>query len=720
MRERRRYGSYRLDHRRWLALGVLLLLVPTLSVAADRNQRLVGENQHRTEDAPTSWACTGNPPVQEGDLPPLSTLGSDPSLGAHSYHVGNNLNVAKARCYYNAYNRPKILSSDIEGVLPITAKNWWQNIESNHTLGQIHFEHFDPCLSNWATKGNAISDDASFPGLDWCRARDGGNLGQSYDTAPVGVLNWFKSQLHASAQDTVLRQNGLLYRRYGGTGGEKRTLRWVANLGGTSSFEDAPKRLQGYGFMGALAAGDLRLDSTAYLRTLRSFNVNFTRVWAVEQWTGLAVLTTQGVAPFAGAPYQEDHHSYSLAMDSEPFFKRLRQFVQNAADRGIVVQLSLFDKHGLVCDDTKGRYRDSPYRALNNSDGYMPQNGCACGSGEGILDDPDVPLVNCRPLADFINENASIDSVHRRFLSRVGQEVGGIGNALFEIINEAMAPFADDHGSHDGDWAPFNSSHPYPNEDFQQRMLQYMRLSLPLESTATANYVVRDAFNDDADGTQLGGKQSDIQGADWLPSWSSGAAVYVSDTEGQGDGSLGPPRKLGYVSSQATGSGMVGSVLIGSGDLWNKLEERADITCSSGRLQLGLNHTLGGNNVFAMVDCGHVFGGELTTPKIYLYEKVNGQAIVLGSTIFPAPYVQHNLRLELFLGSTGAIKAVVHLDGVNEIEGTLSDSSDFTSAFFWGSNCFGPPNCIYPKGAAILDNFEVARFCDDETRGCQP
>lgn len=496
----------------------------------------------------------------------------------------------------------------------------------------------------------------------------------------------------------------------------------MGNVDGGSAFEDLPKRLMGYSHMGAISAGDQRLDTEAWLRTLRANNVNFTRVWVMELWTALADLTKQGVAPFAGTPYQPGQESFNLFSDSEAFYNRLRKFVQNAADRGIVVELDAFEKHGLTCDDSPGKYRDSPYRDANNTpQHYMADTGCTCGLGGGPTEDPDSPPP-CRPLATFIDDNHEIASVHRRLVSRIGHEVGGIGNVIFEIINEALAPFSIGTDDYDGDWAVFGAQHPYPNESWQQSVLRDLRLNLPLESTATSNYVVRDAFNGDADATAISGKQSDIENAAWLAGWSSGAAVYVASTEGATDGSLGPPRKLGFVSSQETGPSMVGSLLIGSGAQWTQLEARADMTCSRGKLQIGLNHALGGNNVFATLDCGNVISGGPIAPKIYLYEKVGGQYNVLESTIFPDPYSLHNVRLELAVDpSNGGLLASVFLDGAIQIKSdALTDDSDVTSAFFWGSSCSGDPTCIYPKGAGIVDNFEVARFCDDESRGCQP
>lgn len=221
-----RYGRQRESNKLhcpvWIGLGILILLAPAIAGAqgATRNQRLVNENQHRTEQAPTNWSCTGTPPSQEGVAPPLSSLGADTLLGAHSYHVGTGRNVAEAKCYYNAYNRPKILSSDIGGVLPATAKNWMLNIQSNHYLGQIHFEHYDACLAAWATQGHAISDDTTFPDIDYCERpliQGGAGLGTNYDDAPAEVLGWFKTDLGSNLTNARLRQNGLLYRPYTGS-----------------------------------------------------------------------------------------------------------------------------------------------------------------------------------------------------------------------------------------------------------------------------------------------------------------------------------------------------------------------------------------------------------------------------------------------------------------------------------------------------------------------
>jgi len=696
-----------------------------MASAADRNQRLVNENQHRTEAAPVNWSCTNNPPNQENVTVPLSSLGADPLLSAHAYHVGDDQREAQARCYYDAYVRSKIISTDIGGVLPATAKTWMQRVQDNHALGQIHFEHYEPCLTAYGTKGHQISDLASFPTVGWCEtpvAQQGGGFPSNWNYSPADVLGWFKTELGSTAVSTRLRQNGLLYRPNTGTDAEKRKLYWLASIDGGATFENTPKRLMGYGLMGALAAGDDRLDIDAYLRTLRAHNVNFTRIWATEQWTNLADLDHQGVIPFQGGPFQLDQQSYDLRFDSEPFFKRLRKLVQAAADRGIVIQFTLFDKHGIICADERGGYLESPYRNANNAiaQQYMEDDACTCGGAGGLVETPDAPP--CRPLDLFIDPSHEIAWVHRRFMSRVGEEVGGIGNVIFEIINEAFAPFVENGVDKDGDWAPFGSPHPYPNEVWQRRMLEEMRLSLPMESTATANHVVRDAFNDNAEGTVISGKASDIQNAPWLTGWSHGAKVKVSATEGTSDGSFPPVRRMGYATSNATGPDMAASISIGTAALWTKLQVRADLTCAAGRMSLGFNHSLGGNSVFAFLDCGDTSFDPPLIPSLSLYEKVGSSTNLLETALFPDPNLPHHVRLEVIIDpSDNERKASIYLDGTRQIKQvTLADSSEFTSAWFWGSNCYGNPTCVYPEGTGKVDNFEVARFCDDEYRGCQP
>ena len=61
-----------------------------------------------------------------------------------------------------------------------------------------------------------------------------------------------------------------------------------------------------------------------------------------------------------------------------------------------------------------------------------------CGSVAGPSHHVDRPTR--RELAHTATNDAAVSALHRRYLRRVGEEAGAIGNMMFEVINEALAP----------------------------------------------------------------------------------------------------------------------------------------------------------------------------------------------------------------------------------------------------------------------------------------
>lgn len=102
------------------------------------------------------------------------------------------------------------------------------------------------------------------------------------------------------------------------------------------------------------------MPATARLPVVRRTCRRRSRTW--RRLTGSPPTGSEGVTPFAGT----FAGGYNLGEDSPIFYDRLRRFAQEGADRGVVVQLSLFDKHGLICPAIDGRYKDSPYKNGNN------------------------------------------------------------------------------------------------------------------------------------------------------------------------------------------------------------------------------------------------------------------------------------------------------------------------------------------------------------------
>jgi hypothetical protein len=597
----------------------------------------------------------------------------------------------------------KFLSSDVKDTNPIDVQGWITAIRSGpHAVGQIHFEHYDRCLNVWATAGNPILNGiADFPTGTDCT----GLPHMPIDS--LEMLRWIRDFSGASESATRLLQNGTVNTE----SSSLRRLRWREVIN-TTSVDNDPKRLVGYGFMGALAAGDARLTIGPYFRDLRAHNVNFTRVWAVESWTGQASSSSEGPTPFAGT-FAGD---YNLDQDNPIFYDRLRRFAQEAADRGIVVQLSLFDKHGLICPANPGAYFHSPYKDANNvpEQDFMDDTwqNCSCTSLSGDEGPGNLLSQNCHPLRMFLGQGnttkeLALRAIHARYLRRVGEEVGGVGNMIFEVINEALEPL----GGNPGDWPEaFGTS--TRNQVWQKSIVNDMRLSLPIDS-ANGVHIARDAFNGETTSPQpLNGRASDGSTA----TWSAGnAIIWQESVESDPDpNSLGPDRIFGYVTAYGTPNPYSeGSLPFGAGSsMWTKLQVRGDITCNQGVIKLGTK-AVDGTKTYVIVDCGGS-GSEWTATTIRVaQEPPSGPGTTLAVVGQWAPGQEHNVRFLVKKSGTGALTGFVYLDGILIGKEIAIPATDFARAFFWASD---RETGTYPPNLFKLDNFEAARFCDQA--GC--
>lgn len=689
MRVERRRPRVRLGVALTTALSTLVGVLPLRA-----GDGVINANQHRTTDnSPCTYPPGGGYTCPENETVPFTHLANNAWISAHSYHVLADCQSLQARCEYQNHSRPKILSSD-GCVDPLEVQDWIVDIENTaspyHPLGSIHFEHFDACLSRWATEGNAIAGFSTLPGDAFCEAQE----------SSQEMLQWIQSNNGAS----VLQQNGLLLR-------SNDRLQWKVGASATN------RRLIGYGFMGAISAGD-RLNITEYLKMLREYNVNFTRVWAVEQWTALTVNdpsgppSPEGPTPFVGTLLDGD---YLLFQPNPSFYSRLRQFAQGSADRGIVVQLSLFDKHGLRCLGTNGagQYQDSPFRDVNNDQPFLENAipGCTCSASTCQFDFTYSLLEGgtCEPLASFVktlgNPNfAQIRAMQVGLLRRTGEEIGAIGNMIYEVINEHRFDH-DWEGDEDGDTI-------LDGEEWQIEMARQMRLSLPLANGASLN-VARDAFNGDVSGTALQSKASDLAGMPWT-SVNNNAKVVVEFEE---EGGAGASRLLGYATSRALAgfNFMSAHVPFGSSSSWTKMHVRADIAVSSGTVSIGAGAS-NGHAIFVTV--------ENSPSEIRLYKTGNcmiqAATCLLGTASYSTPAAWHNVRLKIEVDPvTDEGIASVFVDGaaVTGLQNVdFGDIPTFDRAYFNGLNGATP----YPANVGKVDNFEAARFCTETTEGCTP
>lgn len=517
--------------------------------------------------------------------------------------------------------------------------------------GRLHFEHWEDNLTLVGTLGQCLSGYGS-----WGGGADGGQA----------IADLFDSVSEACRVASTTAPNGLIYRPAGTD-----RLNWSTTKG-----KDQPITLLGFGHMGAVAMGD-RLTLPNYTRDLRWKGINFTRIWAIDQWVGQA---TDACSPLNGpkgpTPFPLQNGEYNLQAANKNFYYYLRRFVQSAADRGIVVQLSVFDRHGIIDPGGgTGGFDSSPYnRALNTEDDedgrFPPPEDTCLAQGEGShLEDPD--LAPCDTPQGFILPDAN-DDFHFPYLARVARETGAIGNVMYEVINEALQeswPFGD-------------------GEDWQIEMAEFLKQNLPVS-------VVRDAFNEyltGDPGNPLAGKVPDARqgGGD---SWSASNAAVSSTIENNSE------VRLGFVTPLTPGA-MSGSLPFSQPALWTDLGVRATVTAASTDARVGVG-----------TSAGHHVRLEVRGPenKIRVVRVGAGglAETLLGEVTLASAASEKTIRLRILKDSQGDLSTEVIVDGevlpglsvpVGEISGA------FSTAFFGTNTYFG--------AAPSVDNFEAAYFCD--------
>jgi hypothetical protein len=206
----------------------------------------------------------------------------------------------------------------------------------------------------------------------------------------------------------------------------------------TFFWNSQPVTLMGFSVYGAITSNDVDLDG--YLDAIRLGDVpgskgtrkgvNFTRVWLLDQWASLvagasgAPLPGRGVTPFTG-----DHPNYDLDDLSDELFARLRRFVNEAWERGIVVQVTLFDRNGVKSDPGYGAggWVGSPYNDANNLQSYLPSGNLTNSHASKFLS------LGCGTTS---TNDEALGRVHRRLIQRATRELSGYGNVILEIMNE--------------------------------------------------------------------------------------------------------------------------------------------------------------------------------------------------------------------------------------------------------------------------------------------
>lgn len=179
-------------------------------------------------------------------------------------------------------------------------------------------------------------------------------------------------------------------------------------------------------------------DFVRYLDALQADGLNLTRV-VLLGYRSTAI--TSPLSPPAARFLQPWQRSASggAALDglgkwnfsqwNEAYFARLRNFVQASRDRGIVVELCLFNT---FYDTDPGSWTGSPFHPSNNVQGYGPSS----------------------QFDAMRATDANLIAVQEQAVRRIVRELNGFGNVYYEIQNE---PFWNQPGTSDAAEAAFHN-----------------------------------------------------------------------------------------------------------------------------------------------------------------------------------------------------------------------------------------------------------------------
>jgi hypothetical protein len=559
----------------------------------------------------------------------------------------------------------------------------------------LHLEHWEKSLSTAVEPGGT--------NVGGCIAGSG-----TWPQRAIDALDYFDN---ATANcGTWLDPNGAV--RQGTSGTNLTKFYWKNERTG----QDSAVTLLGFGFMGALSAGE-RVAHDPYFSSFRLKRSNLTRVWAAEQWAGrlasrqttpyscLGITTQQeGLTPFVGSL---EENNFDLTTVSLLFLSNLRRFAQSAADRGIVVQLSLFDKHGLLdypdygggggsCNN--GNFFWSPYFNSRNieSQDYIDddwQSDCTCTAGFGDLHFTANPA--CVPPVDFLDD--PVATHNNQFMQRVAEEVGGIGNVMFEVVNEARQGL---------DW-------PGEAGPWQASVAEMMKHWLPTRTARDAfNIVASNPITTRVPDARLAGGQA----------WASNGNVQVVVNSDPG-GATG--LQMGFATSraQAGSDEMWASLPFENSDPWTEVAVRANLTIQGTSAYVGIQAANGEGFFLQYGDSGEPgsLAPDSFCPCVAFWHRDSAGTYVLLSNTEGWLGKDKSFQFRIRKGAVSSQNfASVYADGEDLFHGSEIDVGalpTFTAVVFGGS---GPTPL--PVESILIDNFEASYFCNtvDTPVACSP
>jgi hypothetical protein len=172
-------------------------------------------------------------------------------------------------------------------------------------------------------------------------------------------------------------------------------------------------------------------DYDAYLKWMKGLNHNFMRMWAWEmmQWDthGNNPRIRNQITRFYVTPHPWLRSGGGKALDGKPkfdltkynpeYFRRLRQRVEAARQKGIYVAIMLFE--GWAMQRIEDGWKLHPFHPQNNINGI---NGDLNGDGKGLE----------------VHELAvgAVTDIQKAYIRKVIDTVNDLDNVLYEISNE--------------------------------------------------------------------------------------------------------------------------------------------------------------------------------------------------------------------------------------------------------------------------------------------
>lgn len=187
-------------------------------------------------------------------------------------------------------------------------------------------------------------------------------------------------------------------------------------LGGKIFYGNYPIQLLGVSSYGWLATNSGE-DYKHFLDTLEAHHINFTRVFAIFPWTHDLYPFSRRTDKKFNLPelgIDESENNYDAL-----YFQRLRDFLDYAGQKGIIVQIVLFDETGMNGLDDPRTWDRHPYNSRNNT--------------KGRINDPN------KGIPTFYEDPGMRDLIepYIRYLVRATRDYG---NIIYEVANQYSGP----------------------------------------------------------------------------------------------------------------------------------------------------------------------------------------------------------------------------------------------------------------------------------------